>query len=354
MKKLLLFLFLSQYFLVSASPCWERVDKVGWTYFSIADKIYPEVDSIRYIVSQSFNPENPTIFFSQGSGNYPLLVYSDYSKDSSRNYVMTPPFLVKEYVKKYNFVVIAKPGMPICKPHTEHLPLIDTAFGNYSMFCKMDFLYYYVEQLNQVVDVIRKKSSTNVPFFFIGNSQGGRVVAKFTEKYPQKVQRLVLQSTSIMDRYAEQIHECRLLADKGQISAEEAQQRINSIYQYYQYLKDYSTYFETETDITTLSEIEHYNYMTDASYNFDVILSQLQHIDCPILVVYGTADIKTRDNDLLPLFFTRWGKDNLNLMPIVDCNHIFVKTITDKQTNEQKQEYIGDEVFADIEKWLSK
>jgi len=335
-------------------PCWERVEKAGWTYFSIPDKVYPEVDSIRFIISKPFNPENPTIFFLQGSGNYPVVEYYDYPDGTSKQWTQTPPFPVNEYMKNYNFVSIAKPGTLICKQSSEH-PLIDTAFGNFRLFYKHDFMDYYVAQLNQVVDFIRKKSRSNTPFFFIGGSQGGRVVTKFAEKYPQKVQKLVIQSSSILDRSVENIYQNRHLVDLGKISSEEAQKRIDLEYEWYQFKKDYSSDFPFKYDSTKtrFSEHRHYSMMTDASWNFDPILFQLQHLNMPILVVYGTADLKARDNDLLPLFFTRWGKKNLTMMPVLDADHIFFRTIIDKETNEQKREYIGKVVFVDIEKWLS-
>jgi pimeloyl-ACP methyl ester carboxylesterase len=340
--------------------CWERVEKAGWTYFSIPDKKFSEVDSIRFIVSNLFNPQNPTIFFSQGSGNYPVLEYYDYpNRDSSLHWVIMPPFHTKDYVENYNFVVIAKPGTPICKPYSMDgpPPLIDTAFGNYRMFYIHDFLDYYVAQLNQVVDIIRKKSDKNAPFFFIGNSQGGPVVTTFAERHPKKVQRLILQATSILDRTFERVFEYRLLADKGLMSSEEAQERIDHIYEMYQWKHDYRTQFTHKYDSEKSpydNEQWHYNAMNDAIWNFDIMLPKLQHLNMPILAVYGTADLKTRANDLLPHFFTRWGKKNLTMLPIIDADHTFVKTIIDKETNERKQEYIGDEVFAEIEKWLSK
>ena len=337
-------------------PCWERVEKAGWTYFSISDKKYSEVDSIRYIVSKPFNPENPTTFFSQGSGNYPVLIYYDYNKDSSWNYVLMPPFHVKDYVENYNFVVIAKPGTPICKLYPEEMPLIDTAFGNYQMFYRHDFLDYYVAQLNQVVDIIRKKSNKNAPFFFIGNSQGGDVVTKFAEKYPKKVQRLILKATSVLDRTLERVFEYRLLADKLEMSSEEAQERINMVYEHYQWKHDYLAKFTHKFDSIKSpynDEVWHYAVMNDAIWNSEIILPKLQHMNMPILVVYGTADLKSRANDILPHFFTLWDKNNLTMLPIIDADHTFVKTIIDKKTGEKKQEYIGDEVFAKIEKWLS-
>ncbi|MDR0437625.1 MAG: alpha/beta hydrolase [Bacteroidales bacterium] len=359
MKKIIPFLFLLQTLTVFALPCAERVEKAGWTYFSIPDKAYPEVDSIRYIVSKPFNPENPTIFFSQGSGNYAVLEYYDYDDGRSWNYLIIPPFQVTDYVENYNFVVIAKPGTPICKPYTgSPPPLIDTAFGNYPLFTKMNFLDYYVKQLNQVVDIIRKQSNPDAPFFFIGNSQGGEVVTKFVEKHPQKVQRLVIQACGVLDRSFEGVSEYRRLMDIGQISSEEAQKRIDELYLYYDWLKKYSTNFASEYDYnpekTPYTEEQHYHIMTHATYSFDIILPRLQNIDCPLLFVYGTADIKTRSNDLLPFFFTSWGKNNLTMMPILDANHTFSKMVTDPETGEQKQEYIGQEVFARIVEWFEK
>jgi pimeloyl-ACP methyl ester carboxylesterase len=217
-------------------------------------------------------------------------------------------------------------------------------------------LDYYVAQLNQVVDVIRKKSSKNAPFFFIGGSQGGHVVTKFAEKYPKKVQKLVVQACGVLDRLVEQVFEYRLMADKGEISTEQAQEWINHLYEAYQWRHDYSTQnqFKYDSAKTKSPEEWHYRMMTDATYNFDIMLPRLQNINCPILFVYGTADTKVRENEMLPFFFTRWGKKNLTMMPVLDADHIFVKTITDKETGEKKQEWFGNEVFADIEKWLSK
>ncbi|MCL2682916.1 MAG: alpha/beta fold hydrolase [Bacteroidales bacterium] len=352
MKKIISFLFLLQTIAAFALPCAERVEKAGWTYFSIPDKAYPEADSVRYVVSKLFNPENPTVFFSQGSGNYPVLIYYDYDDGRTWNHVMIPPFSVKEYTEKYNFVVIAKPGTPICKPYTEGPPpLIDTAFGDYTIFNKFDFLDYYVEQLNQVVDIIRKRSNPKSPFFFIGNSQGGPVVTKLADKYPQKVQRLVIQACGVLGRLTGKGYEHRRLMDIGQISSEEAQKRIDEVYARYQWLQEYS---KSDRKESPYSDEDHSAIMNDVSWNFDIMLPRLQNINCPLLFVFGTADIQTRENDLLPFFFTRWGKDNLTMMPILDANHTFMKTITDPETSEKKQEYIGQEVFARIVEWFEK
>lgn len=339
-------------------PCRERVEKAGWAYFSILDKVFPQVDSIRYIVSQPFNPENPTVFFLQGSGNHPLLRYGYFGDGRTWNDIWMEQFRMSNYVERYNFVTIAKPGTPICNRWTGQPPLIDTTFGCIWTFRRFDFLNYYVEQLNQVVDDVRKRSNADVPFFFVGNSQGGDVVTAFAVKHPEKVQRLVLKSAGIFGREDEQVFEIRHLMDRGEISSKEAQERINALYKWSQSLKDYSIRFALEDDFdpenTSASKAHHYAIMTHATFTFDIILPRLQNISVPILAVFGTDDIRSRCNDFLPFFFTRWKKNNLTMMPILDVDHHFVGTIIDPETGKQRREFIGNEVFSRIMEWFSK
>jgi len=87
----------------------ERAHKAGFECFSIKDKKYHEVDSIRFLVSSPINPQNPTIIFLQGSGNYPLIAYMA----DSINFQTIPPFRIDEYKGKYNFVCISKPATPL-------------------------------------------------------------------------------------------------------------------------------------------------------------------------------------------------------------------------------------------------
>ena len=357
MKKLTVLLFFVQTLAISAIPCWQRVEKAGWTYFSIPDSVFPQVDSIRYIVSQPFNPENPTVFFLDGSGNRPLLLYHDFEDGRTWNDVFLSSFGAGNYVEYYNFVLIAKPGTPICGLHTGELPLIDTAFGCIWTFLRFDFLNYYVEQLNQVVDDVRKRSNPDAPFFFIGSSRGGNVVATFAERHPEKVQRLVMKSAGILGWQEQRVFLFRRLMDRGEMSSEEAQERIDAAHEWYQFLKDYSTRFSLEDDFdpekTSESREQHYNILSTASFTLNIVLYRLQNIDVPILVTFGTDDMMTRSNDFLPFFFTRWGKDNLTMMPILDANHQFLKTITNQETNEQEREFIGDAVFSRIMEWFS-
>jgi pimeloyl-ACP methyl ester carboxylesterase len=331
----------------------ERISKAGFKYFSIPEKKYKEVDSIRFIVSSPINPQNPTIIFLHGSGNTPLISYIS----DTINFHIIPPFSISSYLSKYNFVSISKPATPICRKWIDNPPLIDTSFADVVTFAKMDFLDYYVSQTSQVVDYLRSKVlEKNSQIYLIGNSQGGSVAIRYTFLNPKKIQKLILYSSGVLDLKIQEVYSWRQLADAKKVSAEEAQKNIDAIYQNYISLKNYYDYFKKSWDRNDLNSkmdtIKHYNNLANYTYNYYVALDDLLKINIPILCVYGTDDLKCRDNDMLPLFFAREKKSNLTMLPILNCNHLFVETTIEKETGKKSEKYIGDEVFSKIEKWL--
>lgn len=353
-KTTILLLLLIGIFNAKSQTFIDRVKKSGFQYFSIPEKKYKEVDSIRFIVSSPINPQNPTIIFLHGSGNYPLISYIS----DTINFHIIPPFSISSYLSKYNFVSISKPATPICRKWIDNPPLIDTSFADVVTFAKMDFLDYYVSQTSQVVDYLRSKVlEKNSQIYLIGNSQGGRVAIRYTFLNPKKIQKLILYSSGILDMRMQEIYSWRQLADAKKVSADEAQKNIDAIYQNYISLKNYYDYFKKSWDRNDLKNkmdlIKHYNALASYTYNYNISLDDLLKINIPILCVYGTDDLKCRDNDMLPLFFARANKSNLSMLPILNCNHIFIETTIEKETGKKSEKYIGDEVFSKIEKWLS-
>jgi pimeloyl-ACP methyl ester carboxylesterase len=339
-----------------AQNCIEKLPELGFQYYAIEEKNYTAIDSIDFFISTPINPSNPTVLFLQGSGNYSLMVYNDFGYA-----VLLPPFDIKSYANRYNFIVISKPATPICKQLTlnEMPPLLDTTNAHARIFVKMDNLDYYVSQTYQVMQFLKTNIlKKTTPIYLIGNSQGGHVATTFTAQYPDLVQKLVLYSCGIFDRYVEEILEWRLKSDRKEISAEEATEKINRLYIDYQGLKEWKAYFQdaipNEKKANFWEDVAAYSRDNSCSFNFDISLDHLLQINIPILAVYGTEDLKARDNELLPLFFIRANKTNLTMMPVNNCNHFFVEKTMDSQTGEIKEEYVGDKVFADIEKWFKK
>ena len=348
MKKLLAFIFVVVIgYNLYSQTCVENINRVLFHYVSILDTAYEEMDSIRFVISP-YKAENPTVIFSAGSGNRPLF----FVVDGDTNAYINLPFSVYEYLKDFNFVYISKPGIPLCAEWTENPPLIDTTFPNVMTFYKMDFLDYYVNQLNQVVDYLKKLSES--PIYLIGGSQGGRVISKYASVYQNKVQKIVPFSSGILDRYYEEILYWRQLSDLKQISQEEAQQNIDEVYKRYLSGRDYYNYFEQNPNAESSFPFqEHHSILTNYSYNFEEIsLNYLLKIDIPILCVYGTSDIKSIDNDMLPLFFARANKNNLTMLPKLYCDHSFFERKHNPKTGEMEEKYIANEVFKEIFLWL--
>ncbi|MDL2314964.1 alpha/beta hydrolase [Bacteroidales bacterium OttesenSCG-928-C19] len=335
---------------LSAQTCIDRIQNTGYLYVAIPDTIYNEVDSIRFVMSPH-NPENPTVIFASGSGNGTLFFTTDEYPDHA---FINLPFDIHEYGKDFNFVYISKPGTPLCTAWNPNPPLIDTTYPDIMTFYKMDFLDYYVNQMNQVIDYVNKLSDS--PIYLIGGSQGGHVVAKYASVHKDKVKKIVPYSCGILDRLYEEILEWRKQADLGKVSHEDAQKNIDMLHKRYAGNRKFQSFFKQypNAEISGLPE-NHYRGMTDCSYNFDDIsLNHLLQIDIPILCVYGTDDIKARDNDMLPSFFTRADKENLTMLPKLYCDHFFIERKPNPQTGKVEEKYIGHEVFNEIFQWLKE
>ena len=251
-----------------------------------------------------------------------------------------------------------KTGHTSCRKWIDNPPLIDTSFVDVVTFAKMDFLDYYVSQTSQVVAFLKAKVlKKETPIYLIGNSQGGRVAIKYTLLNPKKVQKLILYSSGVLDMKIQEIYRWRQLADAKKITADEAQKNIDAVYKNYLELKEYCDYFKKNSERSELKNkmelVSHYNTLASYAYNFEISLDDLLKVNIPVLSVYGSDDLKCRDNDMLPLYFARANKSNLTMMPMLNCNHLFIQTIIDKETGSKSEKYIGDEVFGRIEKWLS-
>jgi alpha/beta superfamily hydrolase len=171
------------------------------------------------------------------------------------------------------------------------------------------------------------------------------------------VQKLVLYSSVVFDRQYEEVLFWRLQADKEEISQEDAQKQIDSVYIKYQDLKSSVEAFNMLEKADSLANIYHpvtiYSQRNEYTFNFDIPFDYLLQLQLPILTVYGTEDLKSRDCERLPMFFTKAGKDNLTMMPVLGCDHFFVKKTKDSM-GVSTEEYMGNAVLSKIEEWLSK
>jgi len=83
-------------------------------------------------------------------------------------------------------------------------------------------------------------------------------------------------------------------------------------------------------------------------------LEHLLSLRIPIYICYGTADLSSSLNDLLPIEFASRGKTNLTLKPYLDYDHTFFQLVRDDKGKVIDKVYKGDEVAGEYMNWLNK
>lgn len=338
-------LFLS--FLGHAQSEKEIADIAGFDYHLIIKKDqFKEQDSIRFLITKSTNHQpKPTIIFVQGSGNIPLLITSPTFDEA---YTWLPPFNIEKYKKKYRFVLISKPGIPLYTIDKGENPnSYDPTLPGFSTFIKNDYLDYYVNTTTEIIKYLKKEKIAS-KIFVIGHSSGAHVVAQLCEQKKPLLNKGVYLSADMFSRLYENIITLRKNQEVGIIEAEEAQEKIALLYKQFDTLKkSYDEYLQnkdTKNDIF-------YTYRNHYSYNYTPSYKSLLNAKVPVLVSYGTSDIKSIDLDLLYFLCKQEGQKNVDIKAYPGLDHNFFKKA---KINDLSQEYLMDNVFEDVEKWLNK
>lgn len=309
-----------------------------FTYLSIKNSIQEyQIDSIRFIISGDLSKKKPIILFIQGSGTQSIIQHTD-----SAIFPITVSCIPKQFYHKYHIVLISKPYISIKQAYQKSNNII-----NYEKFLTLDNLDYYVQTSKLVLSFIKNKSfCDSTKIFVIGHSQGYSVAAKLSALYPHLISKTVCMSSNVFDRQSGVIRDIRLKEKTNIINHDIAQQKIDSIYNNYKKIK-----IGKQTKINSFSDtLNFYRYKRDYSFNFDPPINYLLKINTPILVVYGTNDKASYDNDLLPLFFTRSNKNNLSMLVYPNYDHNYFETIYDNSKAKKIPHWF--DVFNDVEIWL--
>ena len=317
----------------------ETIKKAGYNYLSIVDTIKNTCnDSIRFIISDYKN-NKPTILFIQGSMPDPLIY-----NENNKSFCFFNSLVDSSIIKKYNIVLIAKPGIPIC-----------AEFGKFSwsgltekeqtIFNKCNYKNYYVNTIKKVIDFLIKKEFINSNnLYIVGHSQGYEIAAKLVALYPNKIKKVVCLSANPFNIPIIEINKIREKANYGVITQENAKQEIDSIYSNFNYI------------ISKQNDINDKNYLyikKDYSFWSELSIEYLLKINIPILVAYGMQDPASLDNDKLPIFFKIKNKNNLTLLSYPNLDHNFFMRQYDDKGKIIKEEFNWNKIFNDIDKWLT-
>ncbi|GGF07106.1 hypothetical protein [Flavobacterium limi] len=276
----------------------------------------------------------PTILFLQGSLPKPVIFH-----DSTGASVTAFPFEIEPYLKKFNFIIIPRYGIPLTGSYEKDINGFRNKDGEVpSNYIKNDNLEYRTFQAKTVIDFLYKQKWVQKDsIFVIGHSEGYRVAAKLSENN-KKIAKLVCMSANPFNRIAEYVLKSRietLFTPSDSLLQKEIEKDIDSF-------KNIGTIKKYKNDP------EKYNSL---SYNSVLSYESLLKFPNPILVTYGTEDLGALNNDLLP-FLLR--EKNLTMFVYPDLDHNYVKKQFDKDGNELEGNYCWDTVFNDVQNWLVK
>lgn len=300
----------------------------------------------QYFIISKTKEKKPVLVFIRGSDFVPLFVNGE---------SIIFPFNIKEYQKDFNIVVLPKPGIPIFSDSTQNKFINETYTQGYYLndsaqvpeqFIKSNNLQYYIKSYNEVIGHLRKQPYVERDkIYLIGHSQGANVALSIALKN-KKVSKIALLGTHIGDRFTEATRKIRNLERLMQVSRQDAQNQIDSLY------KSYIDLYENRENNEKL--FDNNTYFSYASFTFPNISTKLMKLKTRALLVYGTNSLQDIDCDELRYELIKKQKVNIIIKPYVGLDHNFFEVKEDTATGNRVKLYNWDKVFRETVNWLKQ
>ena len=288
-------------------------------------EIVAKNDTITFIQNTSNKNNKPTIVFVQGSLPISLIL-----KDNNDLWINLP-FDYTKFDKDVNLIIINRKGVPLISEYNDYSKLQNNPSNKY---LKNDNLYYRVFQVEEVLKYLKKqKWIEKEKLFIVGHSEGYRVAAKVAERNP-KIKKIACLAADPLNRISENI----IRLQQENITLENDSLRVLKIYKEIKDYKNLKNFNVLENDM-----------MNFVSYNENPPINSFKKYKNPLLISYGTNDVRAFNNNLLPLLI---NKKNLELKIYPDLDHNFIKKEFDNEGNPLEDSYHWDRVFKDVVDWL--
>ena len=288
-------------------------------------EIVAKNDTITFIQNTSNKNNKPTIVFVQGSLPISLIL-----KDNNDLWINLP-FDYTKFDKDVNIIIINRKGVPLISEYNDYSKLQNNPSNKY---LKNDNLYYRVFQVEEVLKYLKKqKWIEKEKLFIVGHSEGYRVAAKVAERNP-KIKKIACLAADPLNRISENI----IRLQQENITLENDSLRVLKIYKEIKDYKNLKNFNVLENDM-----------MNFVSYNENPPINSFKKYKNPVLISYGTNDVRAFNNNLLPLII---DKKNLYLKIYPDLDHNFYKKEFDKEGKPLEDSYHWDRVFKDVVDWL--
>ncbi len=340
----LLFLLLLPYFVQAQQAVKRYVG--GYTTFTIPF----EDDSLTFAVvakEGELRSRKPIFLFRQGSLPIPLFTINP---TNNRPSLTELPKVCYDHEADYNFIMIAKPGVSL----VQNDAYLDTLFTTRNrpksaqyprQYLAHNYLEHYVRQVNAVLDFVLKQPWADPRRVVMGGgSEGYHVAIKAAYTNP-RITHLIAFSGGLEGRYQSIIRTERSKQYSGEYTPEEAQQSVEELQQ---------QWVEICRDSLNTNAVAGDPNRTQYSFSHGNNLHYLLNLNIPIWIGYGTADVGSSSNDILPLEFARRGKTNLTLRAYPAHDHTFFKLTYGSEGKVIDKTYNGDAVTKDYFDWLKQ
>ncbi|QMW05212.1 alpha/beta hydrolase family protein [Spirosoma foliorum] len=307
-----------------------------------------EGDSITFAVvtrKGELTKKKPIFLFRQGSLPIPLFTINPKTHKPALTEL---PITCYDHEADYYSIMIAKPGVPLVVEDA----YLDTLFTTRSRpkptmytstYFSHNYLDYYVHQTNAVFDFLLKQPWVDTKRVVLaGGSEGYHVAIKTAYTNP-RVTHLIVSSGGLEGRHQSIIRAERMKGYTGEYTQEEAQRSVEGLQrEWIEICKD------SLNTTSTYGDPKRTTYSFSHNHNLEYLLA----LTIPIRVIYGTADVGSTSNDILPLEFARRGKMNLSLKAYPNHDHTYYKLTYNAKGKVIDKVYNGVVVEKEYFDWL--
>ncbi len=308
--------------------------------------INEEADTIQFLkINRDLETPKPTIIFLQGSLPIPLII-----EFNNGDVIFSPinNFDYKKIAERYNFVLISMPHVPIIaseKDLNNQFAYITDKKDVHSyprQYLENNYLEKYEERCDTVINfLVRQKWVDKNNLILVGHSQGARIAASVAANNPH-VTALGFLSGDPLGRITQYIRKLRLQEQMKLIDPEEAQKKIDRIYQWWEWLNQHAGDSNSQSGEDSPKTILSFSKS---------IINELVTTKIPVYIAYGTEDINAADYcDLLPIDFIAAGKKNYKVVPYIGLEHNYMDV--DSLGKPILDNCHWDEVMTDFIKWV--
>lgn len=257
-------------------------------------QIISEGDTIDFLkLNPSVQFRRPVLIFLQGSLPIPLVIEGEREVKFKTSF----PFDISKYTRHYHVINISMPKLPL-EVSGEEIKTNGVMKSPPRAYNRENFLQNYRKRGLAVLDFLKEQNWVDTSQVMVfGHSQGSYVATELA-RHSDMITHLGLSGFNPFGRIEGQIRDLRIKEHAGLLMAKEAQNKINELYERWQYIvahKDVDDQPRGDTPKATFS----------FSKDF---LPDLLAIDQPMFIIYGSQDRGALGCDYLPVIFEREGK----------------------------------------------